>query len=215
MKKEQDNATESRWYMVAHMLRITMVFFLVVAILNDDLQWIFECISGIIICSIPILLKRVWNFKLPVIIDFLIVLSLFLHVGMGGVFDVYCAFPNFDIVTHFVSSVLIAFLALIAIYLLDKYWDGLYINIYAIAFAVVVITMAFGVVWEFGEWTSDALFKLEAQISLHNTMTDLLVDTIGGIFMALVGIFLIKTSRLKAMTIEIGEKFDVLINHKK
>lgn len=206
--------TESRWTVVAHVLRIAIVFFLVVAISNHDLQWILECISGIIICSVPILLKRVWNFKLPVIIDFLIVFALFLHVGLGGVFDVYYAFPDFDIITHFVSAVLIAFLALIAIYLLDKYWDGLYMNIYAIAFAVVVITMASGVVWELGEWTSDALFGLGAQWSLDDTMTDLLVNTIGGIFMALVGINLIKTGRLQEMTKAMGNQFDTLINHK-
>ena len=118
--------TESRWTFVAHVLRIAIVFFLVVAISNHDLQWTLECISGIIICSVPILLKRVWNFKLPVIIDFLIVFALFLHVGLGGVFDVYYAFPDFDIITHFVSAVLIAFLALIALYLLHEHWEGLF-----------------------------------------------------------------------------------------
>ncbi len=207
--------TESRWTFVTHALRIAIVFFLVVAISNHDLQWTLECISAIIIFSVPILLKRVWNFKLPVIIDFLIVFALFLHVGLGGVFDVYYAFPDFDIITHFVSAVLIAFLALIAIYLLDKNWDGLYINIYAIAFAVVVITMASGVVWELGEWTSDALFGLGAQWSLDDTMTDLLVNTIGGIFMALVGINLIKTGRLEEMTKDMEKPVDLLINHKK
>ena len=206
--------SESRWTFVAHVLRIAIVFFLVVAISNHDLQWTLECISAIIIYSVPILLKRIWNFKLPQIIDFLIVFALFLHVGMGGVFDVYSAFPDFDIITHFVSAVLIAFLALIVIYLLDKNWDGLYINIYAIAFAVVVITMASGVAWELGEWAWDALFGLGAQTSLHDTMTDLLVDTIGGIFLALVGINLIKTGRLEEMTKDMGNQVDTLITHK-
>ena len=206
---------ESRWTFVAHVLRIAIVFFLVVAISNHDLQWTLECISGIIICSVPILLKRVWNFKLPVIIDFLIVFALFLHVGLGGVFDVYYAFPDFDIITHFVSAVLIAFLALIALYLLHEHWEGLFMHTYALAFAVVVITMASGVVWELGEWTSDALFGLGAQWSLHDTMTDLLVDTIGGLFMALVGINLIKTGRLDEMTKDMSKQVDRLINCKK
>jgi hypothetical protein len=207
--------TESRWTVVAHVLRIAIVFFLVVAILNHDLQWTLECISAIIIFSVPILLKRIWNFKLPVIIDFLIVFALFLHVGLGGVFDVYYAFPDFDIITHFVSAVLIAFLALIALYLLHEHWEGLFMHTYAIAFAVVVITMASGVVWELGEWTSDALFGLGAQWSLDDTMTDLLVNTIGGIFMALVGINLIKTGRLQEMTKDMEKPVDRLINHKK
>ncbi|RCV63382.1 hypothetical protein C5S53_14095 [Methanophagales archaeon] len=207
--------TESRWSFVAHALRIAIFFFLVISISNDDLQWTLECISGIIICSVPILLKRIWNFKLPVIIDFLIVFALFLHVGLGGVFDVYYAFPNFDIITHFVSAVLIAFLALIALYLLHEHWEGLFMHTYALAFAVVVITMASGVVWELGEWASDALFGLGAQWSLHDTMTDLLVDTIGGIFMALVGIKLIKTGRLEEMTKDMSKHVDILINHKK
>ena len=199
----------------AHDLRVGMVLLLLVAISKDDLRWMLECIAGIIISTAPILLKRFFKIGLPGIIDFMIAFALFLHVGMGGLFDVYYPIPDFDIVTHFVSSVLIAFLALNAIYLLDKHWDGLFIHVYAMAFAVVVITMASGVVWEFAEWVAGMLLGMDFQLCLEDTMMDLLVDTIGGTAMAMVGINLVKEGKLHEMTEDLGRLTVSYINRKK
>ena len=206
---------QTRWTYVAHVLRVGMVLLLLVAISKDDLRWMLECIAGIIISTAPILLKRFFKIGLPGIIDFMIAFALCLHVGMGGLFDVYYPIPDFDIVTHFVSSVLIAFLALNAIYLLDKHWDGLFIHVYAMAFAVVVITMASGVVWEFAEWVAGMLLGMDFQLCLEDTMMDLLVDTIGGTAMAMVGINLVKEGKLHEMTEDLGRLTVSYINRKK
>jgi hypothetical protein len=206
---------KSHFILISNVFRIGLAFLLVIAILNKDLQWTLECISGLILSSVPFFLNRSLKIEIPGILDLMITFALFLHTGIGGVLDVYYAFPNFDIATHFISSVLIAFLALITLYILDEYWDGLYMNTYAMAFGVVVITMALGVVWEFGEWTSDTLFGLGAQWGLQDTMTDLLVDTIGGIVLAVVGVILIKKGSLQEMTKDLRKRVDSLINHKK
>lgn len=206
---------QTRWTYAAHVFIIGMVLSLLVAISKDDLQWILECIAGIIISTAPILLKRFFKIGLPGIIDFMIAFALFLHVGMGGLFDVYYPIPDFDIVTHFVSSVLIAFLVLITIYLLNKHWDGLFIHVYAMAFAVVVVTMASGIVWEFAEWAADMLLGMNFQLCLEDTMMDLLVDTIGGTAMAMVGINLVKEGKLHEMTDDLGRLAVSYVNHKK
>ena len=215
MTEIKKQGCQTRWTYVAHVLRVGMVLLLLVAMSKDDLRWMLECIAGILISTAPILLKRFFKTGLPGIIDFMIAFALFLHVGMGGLFDLYYPIPDFDIVTHFVSSVLIAFLALIAIYLLDKHWDGLSIDVYAMAFVVVAITMASGVVWEFAEWAAGTLLGINFQLGLEDTMMDLLVDTIGGTAMAMVGINLVKEGKLQDMTEDMGRLVVSYIAHKK
>ena len=208
--------TKSLCIIVSHIFRLAMVFLFVVAIALDDLSWTLICLSGIIVSAVPIFLKRYLKVEVPDVLDLLITLALFLHTGAVGVFDnIYHILPEFDLVTHFASSVVVAFIALIALYLLDEYWDGLHINIYAMAFAVVVITMACGVVWELGEWAIGKLWGIYFQVDLDDTMIDLLVDTIGATVMAVIGIYLIKNGTLKELTKSLGKLADTHLNKNK
>jgi putative Mn2+ efflux pump MntP len=65
--------------------------------------------------------------------------------------------------------------------------------------------MAMGVIWEFLEWISDILFDLNAQPSLQDTMLDLLADTIGGVLMAFIGLYLIRKGILRNLTKDFKE----------
>ena len=76
---------------------------------------------------------------------------------------------------------------------------------YAMAFIVVVLTVALGVVWEFAEWSSDLLFGTYEQWGYADTIKDLFVDMIAGIVMAVLGLFLIKRGDFKGLTDGLGE----------
>jgi uncharacterized membrane protein YjdF len=144
----------------------------------------------------------------------MITAALFVHIA-GGILSLYYTIPHYDDIAHFVSSILVAFLAFVVIYILDEYWEGLHMDKYAMAFFVVMTTMAMGVVWEFNEWTTDLIFGSNEQWGLNDTMTDLLIDTIGGIIMAVVGVNLIKKGRLKIMTEDLGKWFNSRIHNDK
>jgi hypothetical protein len=83
------------------------------------------------------------------------------------------------------------------------------------AFVVVAITMASGVVWEFAEWAAGTLLDINFQLGLEDTMMDLLVDTIGGTAMAMVGINLVKEGKLQEMTEDLGRLAVSYITRKK
>ena len=72
--------------------------------------------------------------------------------------------------------------------------------------------MAFGVIWEFMEWTFDFLFDYNAQPSLDDTMGDLFADTLGGMFIALIGNFLIKRGILRRFSKEFKKHFNEFTN---
>ena len=135
------------------------------------------------------------------------------HEEKDCVFNFYYIIPRYDDIAHFISSSLVAFIAFTIVYILDKYWDGLHMDMYAMAYLVIVTTMAFGVVWEVFEWTSDIITGGHEQWSLNDTMSDLVIDTLGGIVMAGIGILLIKSGRWDRMTEDMGKGIDSMIIH--
>jgi hypothetical protein len=209
---KQNNYLKSNFFSL-HVLKIIMFILLFIAFLNNDWTGVFGCIIGIILSFIPSILHKNFNITLPWILDTLIAFALFLHIG-GVVLNAYHIIPFYDSLTHFVSSILVAFLAFVSIYILDKYWKGLHMNKYAMAFIVIIFTMAMGVVWEFFEWTTDLLFGTNEQWGLHDTMKDLLIDTLAGIFIAVIGVNMIKSGRFQKLTHKLGKQINTSIINK-
>jgi hypothetical protein len=172
-------------------LKTCMIILLLISIINIQINWIFGCSLGIFLSFIPMILNKNYKIHLPLILDILITLALFLHIG-GVLLDAYQLIPFYDVLTHFVSSFIIAFLSFISIYIIDEFWDGLQMDKYALAFIVVLLTVSLGVVWEFAEWSSDIFFGTHEQWGYNDTIKDLSVDMLAGIVLAILGITLIK-----------------------
>jgi len=210
----QKNNFSRRGIATSHILKVVIVLLLVIAIWNKNWTGVFGCILGIVLSFIPTILKRNYNVTLPWIMDILIAFALFLHIG-GVVLNAYQFIPGYDTITHFFSSIIIAFLAFVVIYLLDEYWGGLHMDKYAMAFVVIIFTIAMGVIWEFFEWTIDFLFGTHEQWGLYDTMKDLFIDTIAGIFMAFTGVNLIKKGKFQEIIDDLGKQFENFIINRK
>ena len=175
-------------FIASTVLRILLMILLFISLWRNDWVWVFGCAFCILLSFAPSILKRDFKITLPWQLDLLISLALLLHIG-GGVLNLYKLIPGYDIMTHFVSSILVGFMAFVIIYILDEHWEGLHMDVYAMAFFVVICAMAMGVVWELFEWSADLIFGSHEQWGLNDTMKDLLVDTIAGIFIAIFGVF--------------------------
>jgi hypothetical protein len=191
---------------LSYILKIVIIIFLIISIWRQHWIWIFGCILSLIVSFVPTILKRNYKITLPLVLDILITFALLLHVG-GGLLGAY-EIPNYDTLTHFISSFLVAFLAFVIIYILHVYWDGLIMDKYAMAFVVVFATIAMGVVWEFNEWITDLIFKTTEQWGYTDTIKDLFIDTIAGIAMAIIGVSMIKSGSFDKMTGELGKQID-------
>jgi len=187
-----------------------MLIFFIYSILKIDYLWSFFTLIMIIICFIPTLIRIYLKIKVPYLFDIFICLAFNFHIG-NGLLDINSIFPIYNKFTHFFSAVVVAFIFLNIIFIFDEYYRGIAVNIFKVLFDVVVITMAFGVVWEFLEWTSDYFFNLNAQPSLNDTMGDLLADTLGGLFIALIGYFLIKRGIIKNFSKDFKKHFNEFI----
>jgi len=191
---------------LSYILKIIMIIFLIISIWKLHWVWIFGCTLAIIVSLVPTILKRNYQITLPPVLEILVTFTLILHIG-GGLLGAY-GIPNYDTLTHFISSFLVAFLAFVIIYILDEYWDGLMMDKYAMAFVVIFTTIAMGVVWEFNEWITDIIFGTTEQWGYTDTIKDLFIDTLAGIVMAIIGVTMIKRGSFEEMTEEFGEQLD-------
>ena len=195
---------------LSFILRFIIIILFVVSIFRSHWIWVFGCILALIVSLIPTILKRNYEIHLPLVLEILITTALLLHIG-GGILEGYSSIPYYDTLTHFVSSFLVAFLAFVIIYILDIYWDGLKMDKYALAFIVVIFTVAMGVVWEYNEWVTDLIFGTKEQWGYNDTIKDLFIDMLAGIVMAIIGVNLIKKGKLDDMTEDLGRQIDEAI----
>lgn len=189
-------------------LRIVMIISLILAIWKKDYVWVVGTFIGIFISILPSILKRDTKFTLPWILDFLIALVTILHMG-GRLLDFYYTIENYQIITRFFISILVAFISLAMIYVLDEHWDGLKMDKYAMGFLTIIFTMTIGVFLEFIKWIN---ITGEYYVRSNQVlMVNLSADTIAGIIIAIIGVNLIKSGRFEKITDEFGNQIDEMV----
>ena len=192
-------------------LILVLISLFIFAVLKADWLWSFFAIIMISIAFAPTIIRLYLKINLPFLFDVFICLALIFHMG-NGLLDFNNILPIYNKFTHFFSACVVAFIFLILIFVFNEYYRGIADNTFKILFDVVVITMAFGVVWEYMEWTSDFFFNLNTQPSLDDTMGDLFADTLGGLLIAFVGYFLIKREILRRFSKDFKKHFQEIIN---
>ena len=190
------------------LLRIVMIISIILAIWRKDWIWVVGTCIGLFISLLPSIIKRDVKFTLPWILDLLIALVTILHMG-GRLLDYYYTIENYQLVTRFFISVLVAFIGLSIIYILDEHWDGLKMDKYAMAFVTVIFTMAVGVILEFVKWINvTGTYYVKTN---HVLMLNLSADTVAGIIIAIIGVNLIKTGKLDKITDDFGNQIDKMV----
>jgi len=111
-----------------------------------------------------------------------------IHAVLSRGFSAYAHFPLLDIPMHFIGGIVICYFFWAAsktpnseIYLGQHTHFSLFVMLMALtAFATIM--------WEFAEWTRDALTgktDAMAQVSISDTMADMLLGLVGGAVIAL------------------------------
>jgi hypothetical protein len=188
-----------------------MVISIFLAIWKKDWVWVVGTCIGVFISFLPSIIKKDVKFTLPWLFDFLIALVSILHIG-GRLLDYYVTIPGYQIITRFFMSILVAFLSLTMIFILDEHWEGLKMDKYAMAFVTVIFTMTIGVFLEFIKWLNVTGTYYEK--TNHVLMMNLSADTIAGIFIAIIGVNLIKSGKFSKITDDFGNQIDEMLIHR-
>ena len=211
MRQNKNEEKSKKEIIASYSMKIVIIITLILAINVKQWIWVIGSVVGILIGFVPALLKKDIKFTLPWSIELLIAFVFGLNM-VGILLNAYNTIPGFVAITQILFSVLIAFFAFAIIYILHVYWDGLIMDKYAMAFLVVVTTMASAVILEFIKW-----FKIfgRKQTTVEGVLACLLVSTIFGIITALIGVSLIKTGKFDEITEDLGKQIDSQIIKRK
>jgi|GEM_PF-1499956 len=175
-----------------------------VAVWQAEWLWVLGCAIGSLVFLVPIALHRYRNDILPWPIDVLVAAICLLNMG-GVLLNAYYVIPFYNEATQLLVSVLVAFMAFAIVYMLDRYWDGLKMNIYAMVYVVAVTTMAAMVVFEAIKYIG---FFGARSTSVEGMLTSMIVGSIGGILMGLACLWLVNKGRFDPLFDNLGSELN-------
>lgn len=162
------------------------------AIFSKNWNLVFAGSIILVFSFIPLIIKKRYKLVLPP--EFEIIISLFLYATfiLGEQKSYYFIYWWWDLLLHSFSAFifgLLGFVIIYTIYFVEKInLSPSLAALFSFNFAVTL-----GVIWEILEFGIDQIFGLNMQKSgIVDTMTDLIVDTIGGLIGAIIGYFYLK-----------------------
>jgi len=160
-------------------------------IASGDIQYGVFCVVGVFITLLPAIHARRLDARIPLELELALLWLMLADMTLGNGLDLYHRFTWFDKILHFSSSILVALMGFLAIYVLHltqktkfRPWiDGA---------MILLVTLGLGALWEIAEYMVDLVFGRTTQgapnlSALDDTMVDLILDGIGGILGALLG----------------------------
>ncbi|MBN1470881.1 MAG: hypothetical protein JW925_03805 [Syntrophaceae bacterium] len=188
----------------------------IVEALSKRIEFLFWALVTLVLTFLPDYMEHK-NIHLPHILEIIIVIFIYAGIYLSVRFELYYLVFWWDDVLHTLSGVIIGFIGFIVIYKINgKYCmdiSPLLVAVFAFTFA-----MTMGVIWEIFEFAMDAFFAITMQSwdlpqdstlmgqpfqgsGLRDTMTDLIVNSVGSLFTSIVCYFLYKEERKKALTL--------------
>lgn len=200
---------------VAALLQLTILI-LIVALLFEKL-WLGAFTGAIVfaLTFVPSILERQLSVHLP--IEFTLITSLFLYAsfGLGEHRDFYGRFWWWDLMLHSLSALTIGIIGFLMIYVFYMTHRVQIAPIY-VAIITLCLSVTTGTLWEIFEFLMDWFFQFNMQKSgLVDTMTDLIVNAIGGLIAAVLGFLYVKNGdslivdrAVRAMVLKNPKLFD-------
>lgn len=189
---------------LSFLIKIGIGILAIMALIEGEMVWVLAGLFTLALAFVPSLLRKNYSISIPWLLEFLIFFALFLHTA-GGVLGLYGKFEWWDTMTHFVSTFMLAVVALTVIYMMHTYWAGLTMDIRAIMVFTIFIAAFLGAIWEIMEWSTDQIFGTSEQNGLDDTMKDLVMDLAGAMIAAMLGAKWIIDGTMRGMTADFGE----------
>ncbi len=168
---------------------------------SEYVLMLLQSILGIFAMLLPSWLYRRWGVEIPSFMMILYAVFLYCAIYLGEVRGFYFLIPYWDTILHTFSGIALGALGFSVLTLLNKtdrvplQLSPVFVAVFAFCFAIAV-----DVVWEIYEFAADGIFQMNMQKhsladgqpligrqALSDTMTDLVVDSIGAVFISLVG----------------------------
>lgn len=188
-KEREKKIKKEKWKIaLAWIMKGLLILLIPYSIVVKNFALLFILLSCIFVTFLPTIIERRFNIDLPLYFTFIILIVVYFEV-IGDVFGLFTyakAHLMYDKVLHVLSTFLITMLTIMAILSL-QYYNKIKLTPAFIFVLAIVIALAIGALYEIFEFITDAFFPtLKAQLSLEDTMFDMIANFFGGL---IAGIF--------------------------
>jgi hypothetical protein len=198
---EADDETRERVYrLLTLIIQLVLAAGVVGFILLRDWPNAVLTTLVIVLTLVPRLLKRWFRVDVPPEFQLVAALFVFCAIFLGTALGFYGRFYWWDTALHTTSGCLLGIVGFIAVFLIngtDHRPEGMRVSLIAVFGFMFAVTL--GVFWEIYEFVADNLIPgLNMQIAEsgpNDTMVDMIVNTAGAAFVALLGYFYCRTGR--------------------
>lgn len=212
-----------RFFLVAALLYFTIAYTLEgwgsgwESISGADAEILFVILLTLALTFTFDFLEKRQNIRIPHIISTTSVAFIFGSLYLGSVAGFYTTFWWWDDLLHLLSGIILGLIGFLMIYYLNSRFSmnlsPIFVGLFALTFAVFL-----GVVWEIFEFSADALWGTNMQrwsvaedqfligghyqgVGLRDTMSDLIIDMIGGLMAGIYAFYFYGTEKIKVLEI--------------
>ena len=166
--------------------------------------WItlFLAIFAFVLTFLPAFFSRNSRVLLPTEMEFTFVLFIYASIFLGTTHGFYERYWWWDVALHGVSGFTLGFIGFILLFVLYS-GERIKASAFTIAFFSFCFAVAVGVMWEILEFTLDSFLHTahKLQLSLSDTMWDLIMDATGALVTSIFGYLYVKHDKENFVTI--------------
>jgi hypothetical protein len=169
-------------HVIFYFLLVIYAFYMIYDIFIGDISRFLWSSFAVLLVALPFMFERYSGMYMPWEIKITIVLGLLLHT-IGEVHRFYYILPNYDKISHFISSIAIGLLVFLFLIFIELYY-GIEWSTTKVIIFVILLAMAFGLFWEGWEIFSDRYLGSKFFWNQMDGISDVIVDFFGAVYVA-------------------------------
>jgi len=187
------NEQRSVHRIIINSIRIILLLFFLFSLKGNAILMQVVSLIGLFVTFIPFIFQKYFGINIPARFEIITLLFVYGILFVSEVRSFYNVWW-WDIMLNFFASVALGFIGLSIVFVLYRTKR---LNTTPEVIAILTFCLAFsvGALWEIFEYTLDTLFGSGLQQSLFDTMEDLMVNTIGVLFVSVFGYIFIKREK--------------------
>jgi len=194
---------KSRWLFIVYLvLRMLVIGIMILQLLNNNYWDVFLCILTLVLFMIPSFVEKRIKIDVPDTLEIIILLFIFAAEVLGEMGEYYVTYPYWDTILHTVNGFLCAAIGFSMINILNNNEKfALKASPLFAALMALCFSMTIGVLWEFFEFSMDALLGTDMQ-------KDTVVTTINSVYLNPEGKNTPYTIEVESVVVN-GEEWDI------
>ncbi len=164
MPKKEKLKKSPQTISVYFILRFLVIVCMVGQSMRGNWNNVFLCILTLILFTLPMLISKKFNIKLPTTLEIIVYLFIFAAEILGEIQNFYGIFQHWDTMLHTLNGFLAAAVGFSLIDILNR-TETFHISLTPAFVALVsfCFSMTIGVLWEFGEFALDRYLLTDGQ----------------------------------------------------